>query len=143
MVGQRSFIWGTGRRKTAVSRVWLTPGTGNILINEEPFEEALPTLTLQGEILEPLQVANLRNKFDVKAVTKGGGVNGQAGAIKLAISRNLRGLFQRINRFLKLSRHLPGLRQQTVVAFVLFNETIGKTLVEDFGRLVAGFRLHQ
>ncbi|MGC6567341.1 MAG: 30S ribosomal protein S9, partial [Akkermansiaceae bacterium] len=54
----------TGRRKTAVARVWLTPGTGNILINEEPFEEALPTLTLQGEILEPLQVANLRNKFD-------------------------------------------------------------------------------
>ncbi|MGC6566730.1 MAG: 30S ribosomal protein S9, partial [Akkermansiaceae bacterium] len=76
-------------RKTAVARVWLTPGTGNILINEEPFEEALPTLTLQGEILEPLQVANLRNKFDIKAVTKGGGVNGQAGAIKLAISRSL------------------------------------------------------
>lgn len=79
----------TGRRKTAVSRVWLTPGTGNILINEDPFEEALPTLTLQGEILEPLQIANLRNKFDIKAITKGGGINGQAGAIKLAISRAL------------------------------------------------------
>lgn len=79
----------TGRRKTAVARVWLTPGTGNILINEEPFEEALPTLTLQGEILEPLQITNLRNKFDIKAVTKGGGVNGQAGAIKLAVSRAL------------------------------------------------------
>ena len=79
----------TGRRKTAVARVWLTPGTGNIIINEDPFEEALPTLTLQGEILEPLQIANLRNKFDVKAVTKGGGVHGQAGALKLAISRAL------------------------------------------------------
>ena len=79
----------TGRRKTAVARVWLTPGTGNIFINEEPFEEALPTLTLQGEILEPLQITNLRNKFDIKAVTKGGGTHGQAGALKLAISRAL------------------------------------------------------
>lgn len=79
----------TGRRKTAVARVWLTPGTGNIQINEESFEDALPTLTLQGEILEPLQVANLRNKFDIKAVTKGGGVNGQAGAIRLVIARSL------------------------------------------------------
>ena len=79
----------TGRRKTAVARVWLTPGTGNITINEEPFEEALPTLTLQGEILEPLQITNLRNKFDVKSVTKGGGTHGQAGALKLAISRAL------------------------------------------------------
>ena len=79
----------TGRRKTAVARVWLTPGTGNIFINEEPFEEALPTLTLQGEILEPLQITNLRNKFDIKAVTKAGGTHGQAGALKLAISRAL------------------------------------------------------
>ncbi|MEJ6578727.1 MAG: 30S ribosomal protein S9 [Akkermansiaceae bacterium] len=79
----------TGRRKTAVARVWLTPGTGNIFINEDPFEEALPTLTLQGEILEPLQIANLRNKFDIKSVTKGGGTHGQAGALKLAISRAL------------------------------------------------------
>lgn len=79
----------TGRRKTAVARVWLTPGTGNITINEDPFEEALPTLTLQGEILEPLQVTNLRNKFDIKSVTKGGGTHGQAGALKLAISRAL------------------------------------------------------
>lgn len=79
----------TGRRKTAIARVWMTPGTGEILINNEPFEDFLTTLSLQGELLEPLQVANLRNKFDVRAVTKGGGVHGQAGAIKLAISRAL------------------------------------------------------
>ena len=79
----------TGRRKSAVARVWLTAGSGNITINNEPFEEALPTLILQGTILEPLQVANLRNKFDIKAVTKSGGMNGQADAIKLAISRAL------------------------------------------------------
>lgn len=79
----------TGRRKTAIARVWLEAGSGNITINGESFEDALPTLILQGTILEPLQVANLRNKFDIKAVTKGGGLNGQADAIKLAISRSL------------------------------------------------------
>ncbi len=79
----------TGRRKTAVARVWITAGTGKITINEDPFEEVLTTLTLQGQLLEPLQVANLRNKFDVKAVSKGGGLHGQADAIKLAIARAL------------------------------------------------------
>ena len=79
----------TGRRKTAVARVWLTEGTGEITINEEPFEEVLTTLTLQGRLLEPLQVTNLRNKFNVKAVSRGGGLHGQADAIKLAIARAL------------------------------------------------------
>ncbi len=79
----------TGRRKTAVARVWLTPGTGEITINNQSFEEALPTLTLQGMLLEPLQVSNLKNKFNVKAVSSGGGLHGQADAIKLAIARAL------------------------------------------------------
>ncbi|MGD1978360.1 MAG: 30S ribosomal protein S9 [Akkermansiaceae bacterium] len=79
----------TGRRKTAVARVWMTEGTGEVTINEEPFEEVFATLTLQGQVLEPLQVANLRNKFNVKAVTRGGGLHGQADAIKLAIARAL------------------------------------------------------
>ena len=79
----------SGRRKTAVARVTLEAGSGNIVINGEPFEEALPTLILQGTILEPLQLTSLRNKFDIKAYTRGGGSNGQADAIKLAISRAL------------------------------------------------------
>ncbi len=79
----------TGRRKKAIARVWLTAGTGEIIINNEPFEEVLTTLTLQGTLLEPLQITNLKNKFDVKAVSRGGGLNGQADAIKLAISRAL------------------------------------------------------
>ena len=79
----------TGRRKTAIARVWLTPGTGNITINDEPFEDVLTTLPLQNEILEPLQVANLKNKFDLKVMSKGGGLHGQAGAIKLAVARAL------------------------------------------------------
>lgn len=79
----------TGRRKKAIARVWLTAGTGEITINNEPFEEVLTTLTLQGSLLEPLQITNLKNKFNVKAVSRGGGLNGQADAIKLAISRSL------------------------------------------------------
>lgn len=79
----------TGRRKTAVARVWLTAGTGQITVNNESFEEAFPTLTLQGQLLEPLQVTNLKNKFDVRVVSKSGGVHGQADAAKLAIARAL------------------------------------------------------
>ena len=79
----------TGRRKTAVARVWLTAGTGEITINGDPFEEVLTTLTLQGTLLEPLEITSLKKQFDVKAISRGGGMNGQADAIKLAISRAL------------------------------------------------------
>ena len=63
----------TGRRKTAVARVWITAGTGEISVNGDAFEDVFTTLTLQGQVLEPLQVTNLKNKFDVRAVTKSGG----------------------------------------------------------------------
>ena len=79
----------TGRRKTSVARVWLTPGTGNITVNKRPFEEYVPTVTLQNSVLEPFQKAKLSNKFDVKVVAKGGGMAGQVGAIRLGISRAL------------------------------------------------------
>ena len=79
----------TGRRKTAVARVWITAGTGEISVNGDAFEDVFTTLTLQGQVLEPLQVTNLKNKFDVRAVTKSGGNHGQADAVKLAIARAL------------------------------------------------------
>ena len=79
----------TGRRKTSVARVWLTPGTGRITVNKRPFEEYVPTVTLQNSVLEPFQKAKLSNKFDVKVVAKGGGMAGQVGAIRLGISRAL------------------------------------------------------
>ena len=79
----------TGRRKKAVARVWITAGTGEITVNGDAFEDVFTTLTLQGQVLEPLQVTNLKNKIDVRAVSKSGGINGQADAIKLAISRAL------------------------------------------------------
>ena len=79
----------TGRRKSSVARVWVTPGTGQITVNKRSFEEYIPTVTLQNSVLEPFQKSKLSNKFDVRVVVKGGGISGQVGAIRLAISRSL------------------------------------------------------
>jgi small subunit ribosomal protein S9 len=79
----------TGRRKTAMAHAWLTEGSGRITINGRTFEEYLPTVQLQNSTLQPFQVTNTVNKYDVKVVTKGGGIHGQVGAIRLAIARSL------------------------------------------------------
>ena len=79
----------TGRRKTAVAHVWLSEGTGQIIINERTFEEYLPTVELQNAILAPFQHVAAVNKFDLKVVVKGGGIHGQAIAIRHAIARAL------------------------------------------------------
>jgi small subunit ribosomal protein S9 len=79
----------TGRRKTAVARVWMCEGTGQITINNRTFEEYLPTVELQNSILGPFQALSVMNKFDIKAVVKGGGIHAQAVAIRHAISRSL------------------------------------------------------
>ena len=82
-------IIATGRRSTAVARLQMEPGTGKIEVNGRPFEEYFPTLNLQNTVLQPLQVANLMNTFDIAASTHGGGVVGQAGAMRLALARAL------------------------------------------------------
>lgn len=79
----------TGRRKTAVARVWVTEGTGQITINNLSFEDYLPTIDLQNSVIAPFQVVNMVNKYDVRAVVKGGGKHAQAVAIRHAISRSL------------------------------------------------------
>ena len=79
----------TGRRKTAVARVTITEGTGNITINDRPFEDYLPTLTMQNAVLGPFQSVNLMNKFDVTVQAKGGGLHAQAHAIRLGVARAL------------------------------------------------------
>jgi len=81
----------TGRRKTAVARVWLSEGTGQIEINGRPFEEYLPSVELQNAVIAPFQAISQINKFDVRAVVKGGGTHGQAIALRHAISRALTG----------------------------------------------------
>jgi len=79
----------TGRRKTAVARVRLTPGTGKIEVNGRPFEEYFPTTPLQNTVLAPLTLTKLINSFDVSVSTNGGGPNGQAGAVRLGVARAL------------------------------------------------------
>jgi len=79
----------TGRRKTSVARIRMTPGSGKIEINSKSFEDYFPTVPLQSAVLQPLQVVKLTNSYDLSINTTGGGAAGQAGAARLAISRAL------------------------------------------------------
>jgi small subunit ribosomal protein S9 len=79
----------TGRRKTAVAQVRLTPGSGKIEVNGRPFEEYFPTPSLQLVVLKPFEITKSTNAFDVSAKAAGGGPNGQAGAVRLGIARAL------------------------------------------------------
>ncbi|MGV3532080.1 MAG: 30S ribosomal protein S9 [Chthoniobacteraceae bacterium] len=84
-----SEIIATGRRKTAIARIRMNQGTGKIVVNGRPFEEYFKTLQLQNQVLRPFEIAKLVNGFDVKVNASGGGLNGQAGAVKLAVARAL------------------------------------------------------
>jgi small subunit ribosomal protein S9 len=81
--------YGTGRRKTSTARVFLRPGTGTVSVNYRPFNIFFPTEALRTEICRPLKVAEMSDKFDVLATVAGGGVSGQAGALRLGIARAL------------------------------------------------------
>ena len=81
--------YGTGRRKSAIARVWLTPGEGNIVINGRDFKEYLGRPVLEILVKSPLVHLGMEGRYDVKATTKGGGITGQAGAIRLGIARAL------------------------------------------------------
>ena len=81
--------YGTGRRKTSTARVFLRPGTGQIVVNRKPVEHHFPTQVLQLVIRNPLVLTETVDKFDVLATTTGGGVAGQAGALRLGIARAL------------------------------------------------------
>jgi small subunit ribosomal protein S9 len=88
MAETQEFI-ATGRRKTAVARIRMTPGNGKIDVNGKSFEDYFPTVPLQNTVLQPLQLVKLANAYDLSVNTTGGGATGQAGAARLAISRAL------------------------------------------------------
>ncbi|MDW3095674.1 MAG: 30S ribosomal protein S9 [Gammaproteobacteria bacterium] len=81
--------YGTGRRKSSSARVYLKPGKGEIMINSRPDEQYFGRETSRRIIRQPLQATELDSKFDLNIVVKGGGMNGQAGAIQLGIARAL------------------------------------------------------
>ena len=81
--------YGTGRRKTSTARVFLRPGSGTITVNQQPVEASFRTDTLRLVIRQPLVVTETGDRFDVLATTRGGGIAGQAGALRLGIARAL------------------------------------------------------
>lgn len=81
--------YATGRRKTSAARVFLRPGTGSITVNHREFQNFFPTESLRTQVKRPLAVTETGEQFDVLATVKGGGVNGQAGAVRLGIARAL------------------------------------------------------
>jgi len=81
--------YGTGRRKTSTARVFLRPGSGTLTINRKTFEQAFPTEAHRNQIKQPLTVTETSDKFDVLATIAGGGIAGQAGALRLGIARAL------------------------------------------------------
>jgi small subunit ribosomal protein S9 len=82
-------FYATGRRKTSSARVFLRPGTGTITVNHREFNAFFPTEALRTLIKVPLILTETADKFDVLATVAGGGVSGQAGAVRLGISRAL------------------------------------------------------
>ena len=78
-----------GRRKTSVARLFVSEGKGEITVNSKNYTEFFPTATLQYKIIQPLVLTENENNYDLKVTVKGGGFNGQAEAVRLAISRAL------------------------------------------------------
>ena len=94
--------YGTGHRKNATAKVWLIPGEGRITVNGKSMSDYIQRPTLEVQLLEPLQIAAVAGRYDVRAQCLGGGIAGQAGAIRhglakalVAMDENLRSLMRR------------------------------------------------
>lgn len=88
-MNKENVFYATGRRKTAIARTWLTAGSGKIVVNNKPAETYFTIESARSNIIQPLVLTNLLGSFDVKVSVIGGGVNGQAGAIRHGITRAL------------------------------------------------------
>ena len=89
MANEKKVYTGTGRRKTSVARVTLTPGKGKVTVNGQDVHEYLPYEVLVMDLMQPLEATNTKELFDVDAKVNGGGFSGQTGAIRLGITRAL------------------------------------------------------
>ena len=86
---QENTYYATGRRKTAIARTWIKPGSGEIVINNRPVEEYFPIETIRTDMIQPFKITNTFGSYDVKATVVGGGVAGQADAVRHGITRAL------------------------------------------------------
>ncbi|MGM9972164.1 MAG: 30S ribosomal protein S9 [Anaeroplasmataceae bacterium] len=89
MANKKVQYFGTGRRKSSVARVVLQAGKGNITINGRAFEDYIPSAAVRLDVLQPLELTENTDKFDISVNVFGGGTTGQAGAIRLGITRAL------------------------------------------------------
>lgn len=94
--GTKEYLWATGRRKTAIARVRLSRGTGIITVNKKPIEKYFATEQDRNIALEPLYATKLNGKYDLFILCDGGGVTGQAGAVRLGVARALKQVDQTI-----------------------------------------------
>ena len=90
-----------GRRKTAVARIYMKKGSGQITINKRDYKEYFPLATTQYVVTQPLAIVGVEGQYDIKANLDGGGMTGQAEALRLAISRALVELFPDVRPALK------------------------------------------
>lgn len=98
--------YGTGRRKCAIARVWLTPGEGKILVNGREFKEYLGRPVLEILVQSPFVTLGIEGRYNIVATTTGGGISGQAGALRLGISRALLELDSEFRKPLKAAGFL-------------------------------------
>jgi small subunit ribosomal protein S9 len=86
---QENVFYATGKRKSAIARTWLTPGSGEVSINDRPLEDYFKVESARTMMLDPFRLTNTQGAYDVKIRVQGGGINGQAGAIRHGITRAL------------------------------------------------------
>ena len=86
---KETVYYSTGKRKTSVARIWLTPGSGGIVVNNKPVDEYFKIESLKGMVKQPLVLTNTLESFNVKSSVIGGGVAGQAGAVRHGITKAL------------------------------------------------------
>ena len=88
-MAQEIKFYGTGRRKNAIAKVWISPGNGAISVNEKELDQYFGKKTLEMIVRQPLELTSTLGKYDIIARVKGGGVSGQAGAVRHGIARAL------------------------------------------------------
>lgn len=86
---KQNVFYATGRRKSAIAKAWLKPGTGQVVINDQPVEKYFRIESARTDLIKPFVITNTLGSFDVKVRVLGGGISGQSGAVRLGITRAL------------------------------------------------------
>lgn len=100
-MAQENVYYATGKRKTAIARTWLVPGSGDITINDRPIDDYFKIESAKTELLQPFVITNTAGKYDVRVRVLGGGVSGQSGAIRHGITKALIQINQEFRQPLK------------------------------------------